>query len=87
MSAIHSAIAALTEDRRAGYLFDTKPAAEAVGCDARKFGDWWYRTRRKLKDLYRVQPGQLAAELAVLIAEAEAERQAEAERPPVRKGA
>lgn len=74
MSAIHRAIAAITEDRRADYLFDTKVAAEAVGCHANKFGDWWFRSKRKLIELYLVQPGQLAAEFAALIAEAEAER-------------
>lgn len=84
MPTIERAIASITEDRRADYLFDTKTAAEAVGCHPNKFNDWWQRTRSKLIDLYIAQPGQLAAELAALIALAESERQRRASaRPPL----
>jgi hypothetical protein len=72
---VERAIASITEDRRASYLFSTKTAADAVGCHPNKFNDWWQRTRSKLIDLYVAQPGELAAELAALIAMAEAERQ------------
>jgi hypothetical protein len=58
----------ITEDQRADWLFETKGAAEAVGCHPRKFGDWWERTKRKLIELSIAQPGQTAAELAALIA-------------------
>ncbi len=68
-------LAAITEDHRAPYLFQTKIAADAVGCHPNKFNDWWQRSRRKLIDLYLAQPGELAAELAVLIAEANVIRQ------------
>lgn len=74
-SRIEQAVRSVTEDRRASYLFDTKTAAEAVGCHPRKFNDWWQRSRSKLIDLYIAQPGELAAELAALIAMAEVERQ------------
>lgn len=67
--------APITEDRRADYLFDTKLAAEAVGCHPNKFGDWYYRTKRKLEALADVQPGQTAAEFLGIIANAEARRQ------------
>lgn len=78
---IEQAVRSITDDRRADWLFDTKTAADAVGCHPRKFGDWWLRTRRKLIELYQVQPGQVAAELAALIARGESERQSrEAER-------
>jgi hypothetical protein len=86
MATIQSVLAALTEDRRANYLFQTKIAADAVGCHPRKFPDWWYRTKPKLTELYIAQPGELAAELAVLIAEAEAVKQQRRDQP-VRKGA
>jgi len=69
LMSIERAIASIREDRRADYLFDTKIASEAVGCEATKYGDWWYRTRRKLICLAAVQPGELAAELALIIAE------------------
>ncbi|MGB7156679.1 MAG: hypothetical protein WBD40_01355 [Tepidisphaeraceae bacterium] len=75
MSAIEQKVRSITEDRRGDWLFDTKLASDAVGCHPRKFGDWWGRTTSKLIELYIAQPGQLAAELAVLIARAEAERQ------------
>ena len=65
---VERAIAAIREDRRADYLFSTKIAADAVGCHPNKFHDWWYRTREKLIELARVQPGETAAELAALIA-------------------
>ncbi len=75
MSQIRKAISSITEDRRADYLFDSQIAADAVGCPRRKFNDWWQRTKGKLIDLYIAQPGELAAELAAMIALAEAERQ------------
>ena len=71
MTRIEAAIGAITEDRRTTYLFHTKTAAAAVGCVPNKFGDWWNRTRSKLVELYLVQPGELAAEMAILIAAAE----------------
>jgi hypothetical protein len=80
MHPISVRLAAITEDRRASYLFDTKTAAEAVGCVPTKFNDWWQRSRRKLIDLYLAQPGELAAELATLIAEAEMLRQQQTEK-------
>lgn len=82
MPTIERVIASITEDRRASYLFETKTAAAAVGLVPNKFGDWWTRTRRKLIELYKAQPGELAAELAALIAIAEAERQSD--KPPLR---
>jgi hypothetical protein len=85
MPTIERAIASITDDRRTDYLFDTKTASEAVGCHPNKFNDWWQRTKSKLIDLYISQPGPLAAELAALIALAEAERQRRASpirRPP-----
>ncbi len=75
MSPIQRRVAAITEDRRASYLFDTKTASDAVGCHPNKFNDWWQRTQQKLIELYIAQPGELAAEMAGLIALAEAERQ------------
>ena len=83
MSSIETALASITEDRRADYLFNTKVAAEAVGCHPRKFNDWWARTKGKLIDLYQAQPGELAAELAAVIAHAEARRQRRASQPPL----
>lgn len=75
MAAIEQAVRSIMEDHRANWLFDTKRASAAVQCHPRKFGDWWLRTQRKLIELYIAQPGQLAAELAALIALAESERQ------------
>lgn len=84
MQPIERAIASITEDRRASYLFNTKTAADAVGVVPNKFNDWWQRTRAKLIELHIAQPGETAAELAVLIAQAEAERQRRAsDRPPL----
>lgn len=75
MHRIEAALDAITEDRRANYLFNTKAAADAVGCHPNKFSDWWMRTQDKLIRLYQAQPGELAAELAAMIALAEARRQ------------
>lgn len=75
MLPIERAISSITDDRRASYLFDTKTAADAVGCHPNKFNDWWQRTKSKLIELYLREPGALAAEFAALIARAEAERQ------------
>lgn len=75
MDRIDRAIASITEDRRAPYLFTTQIAANAVGCHPNKFNDWWQRTRAKLIELYLVEPGPLAAEIAVIFALAEAEKQ------------
>jgi len=83
MSRVQGALASLTRKSRADYLYDTKVAAEAVGCIPTKFGEWWYRTERKLKELYKAQPGQFTASIAVLLAEAESERQEEAEQSRV----
>jgi hypothetical protein len=69
MSQVGRAIATIREDRRADYLFDTKIAADAVGCVPNKFGDWWFRSRSKLIDLFAAQPGATAAELAAICAE------------------
>jgi len=80
MSTMQASLSSLTKDRRADHLFDTKTAAAAVECHPRKFGDWWARTKRKLRALARVLPGPLAAEVACIFAEAEMDRQAEAER-------
>ncbi|MGN6727785.1 MAG: hypothetical protein ACTHLZ_17835 [Tepidisphaeraceae bacterium] len=74
MHPIEHAVLSITEDRRSSYLFDTKIAADAVGCHPNKFNDWWIRTQRKLIALYQVQPGELAAEMMAMIARAEAER-------------
>ena len=38
-------VASITEDRRAPYLFDTRRAAQALGCHPNRFADRWYRTR------------------------------------------
>lgn len=81
MHPIERQIRSITEDRRAGYLFATKTAAAAVGCHPNKFGDWWARTQSKLIALYQACPGELAAELAAMIALAEAQRQADQQRP------
>ena len=75
MPTIERAIALIKEDRRADYLFHTKTAAEAVGCHPRKFNDWYQRNKAKLIELIIAQPGESAAELAVLFAQAECERQ------------
>jgi hypothetical protein len=76
MPSIEQKLRSVTEDRRADWLFHTKTAAEAVQCGPpRKFGDWWHRTKRKLIELHIAQPGELAAEIAVIFAEAELERQ------------
>lgn len=72
---IDARLAEITEDRRADYLFDTKQAAEAVGCHPNKFGDWYYRTKRKLEALAVAQPGPAAAEFLGIIVNAEAIRQ------------
>ena len=74
MEPIERQIASITEDRRASYLFNTKTAADAVGCHPNKFNDWWQRTRGKLVDLCLLQPGQTAAEMLGIIAQAEALR-------------
>jgi phosphoribosylcarboxyaminoimidazole (NCAIR) mutase len=74
MSQIARAIDAIREDRRADYLWDTDVVSKALHVHPNKFSDWWYRTRDKLIDLMIAQPGQTAAELAALIASAEAER-------------
>ena len=43
--------------------------------DPDKFNDWWQRTRGKWIELIIAQPGESAAELAAMFAQAEAERQ------------
>ena len=79
MSAIRQTLDSLTTDRRASYLFDTKVIATALDVHPNRVSDWWYRTKEKLRKVAKVQPGQLAAEMAVIFAEAEMDRQAEAE--------
>jgi hypothetical protein len=59
---------AATEGPRSPYLFDTKTAAEAVGCHPNKFGDWWMRTEDKLERLGRVQRVALAQHLIKILA-------------------
>jgi hypothetical protein len=80
MTRIEAHVDAIRDDRRADYLFNTKVAAEAVGCHPNKFADWWFRSRAKLIDLFVAQPGETAAELAALIAMAAAERERRAAR-------
>lgn len=75
MQQIDRFIGSITEDRRAGYLFDTKAASAAVGCHPNKFGDWWRRTREKLVALAEAQPGETGAELMGALAQAAAERE------------
>lgn len=85
MPTIERALAQITEDRRAQYLFHTKTAADAVGCHPNKFNDWYQRNKAKLIELYIAQPGETAAEMAALIAQAESERQRRASAcPPMR---
>jgi len=84
MPTIERTLAQITEDRRATYLFHTKTAADAVGCHPNKFNDWWQRSRSKLIELYKAQPGEFAAELAAMIAQGEAERQRERTNAPMR---
>ena len=59
---------------RTDYLFQTKTAARAVGITNNKFADRWRRTRHFLTELYIDQPGETAAELMAIVANAEAER-------------
>lgn len=68
MPSIERAIASIREDRRADYLFDTKAVSEALRCHPNKFHDRWYRTRDWLIELGAVDPGNLAAELASIVA-------------------
>lgn len=75
MHSIEHSIRSITEDQRAGYLFQTKLAAQATGMVPNKFGDWWRRTQGKLIDLGQVQPAELATELAMILAIVERERQ------------
>jgi hypothetical protein len=65
---IERAVASITEDQRADYLWDTKAAARASRCHPNKFHAWWYRTRERLIDLAAAQPGETSAELAAIIA-------------------
>jgi hypothetical protein len=69
MTTIERSLASIREDRRADYLWQTKSAADAVGCVPNKFGDWWFRNRAKLIALFASQPGETAAELAAICAE------------------
>lgn len=87
MFRVQQAVAALRESKRAAYLFDTKIAAETVGLGDNKFSEWWGRTREKLKALALTQPGQLAAEVAVIFAEAEMDREAIESRGPQKQSA
>lgn len=67
---VSDALDAVTEDRRASYLWDTRTASEAVGCVPNKFGDWWSRTERKLTALAAADPAATAAMLALVLAKA-----------------
>jgi hypothetical protein len=78
-SQIERAIASITEDRRAGYLFPTKAGAAAVGCHPNKFADWWLRTRRKLLRLAAEHPAETGAEMMAILAEAASRRSQPAE--------
>lgn len=80
MNAIERKIASIREDRRAGYLFDTKVVAPATHMHANKFHARWYRTRDFLIDLAAADPGNLAAEIAVIFAEGEQRRQQQSNR-------
>lgn len=70
MSRVRAVLDAVTEDRRASYLFDTKAASEAVGCVPNKFGDWWSRTERKLIALAAADPAGTAAHFAMILSRA-----------------
>lgn len=85
MSRVRVVLDAVTEDRRASYLFDTKAASEAVGCVPNKFGDWWSRTERKLVALAATDPASTAAHFAMILARAAEARRAE-HVPPVPAG-
>jgi hypothetical protein len=67
---VERSLAAVTEDRRASYLFDTKAASEAVRCVPNKFGDWWSRTEWKLTELAKRDPAAVAAHFAMILARA-----------------
>jgi hypothetical protein len=71
---IETRIASITEDRRAGYLWDTKTVAATLGMHPNKFNQWWRRNRAFLVALAVAQPGETAAEVACVLAEALSER-------------
>lgn len=75
MFKVHEAIELLRSSKRAAYMFDTKVVAEASGLGETRFGQWWDRTRDRLKVIAMVQPGQLAAEMIAILVEAEADRE------------
>lgn len=72
---IEQQIRSITEDRRAGYGWETKTAARAINLHVNKVGQWWYPTRAKLIELYVAMPAETTLELMSIITEAEAERQ------------
>lgn len=75
MQSIEDALTSITEDRRSAYLFRTHAAAHSLRISPTKFGHWWYRTRDKLMALAADQPGELAAEFAMIFALAESQRE------------
>jgi hypothetical protein len=72
---IEGLCSSVTEGRRSGCLFDTDVCSAAFRIERGKFTPWWFRTRERLLTLAVWQPGKLAAELAVIFAEAEMQRQ------------
>jgi len=74
MTAVQSAIATLTKDRRTDHFLDVKSAAKSLGIHENKVSEWIYRTGDKIKQIYRDQPGLMAAQMALWAAQAEAER-------------
>ncbi len=77
MSRIEHFTRSIREDQRitGPHLWPVKTAASALDFHANTFTSWWLTTKHRLKRLYHQMPGETAAELAALIAEAEAERQ------------
>jgi hypothetical protein len=76
---IARAVAAVREDQRADYLYDTKKVSAGLNMHPNKFNQRWYRTRDWLIELYMLDPGATAAELLAIVAMGEAERQRRAE--------
>ncbi len=72
---ITARLAEVKEDLRRDYLWDPGTAAAACHLHPNKFGTWWYATRGKLIELFVSMPGETAAELAMVLAIAEQERQ------------
>jgi hypothetical protein len=75
MPSAQSAVAALTRECRTDHFLDVKTAAKSLGIHPNKVSDWIYRTGEKIKQIYRDQPGLMAAQMALWAAQAEAERE------------